>query len=327
MNDRRHSGKIPARLVPVLTAVIFFVALTGIVRAENNRRSAATEFEELQPYLQEVHDGGESRGDIAGYYENESIEDSGNNIKNENGENMAGSGESENDGKIVGSRGETKSPDSADESENSEQGDLPHERSWKGADLQADCDALRHINPDFVCVLDIPALELNYPVVAGRDNEEYLHLTFERRENPCGCLFLDSNADSRLRDPHTFLFGHNMRDGSMFGSLKRFYEEPELVTKEPYFYLVGEEGTFVYRIFAFGPVGVDDEKVYSYISTDEEYRDFCHNLCGSAWYYDRDKEVDTALERHRSIVTLSTCYGTDHVQNFAVHGVQVGGNR
>lgn len=86
-------------------------------------------------------------------------------------------------------------------------------------------DRLYEINHDLVCILSIPSLGLNYPVVQGTDNEKYLKYTFEGKKNPAGCLFMDYENDRSFADNNTYIYGHNMKDGSMFGSLKQMTKE------------------------------------------------------------------------------------------------------
>ena len=97
-------------------------------------------------------------------------------------------------------------------------------------EIQADRDlpdkgdiyvTLGRINPEFVGILSIPELDLRYPVVQGTDNEKYLSTTFEGKENPAGCIFIDCENSRDLSDNVTFIYGHNMKDGTMFGSLKK----------------------------------------------------------------------------------------------------------
>ncbi len=108
-------------------------------------------------------------------------------------------------------------------------------------------DRLYRINPDLVCILSIPSIDLMYPVVQGKDNKKYLSYTFEGRLNPAGCLFLDYQNNISDEDAPIFIYGHNMKDGSMFGNLKR-------VTKEDFdissvkAYLITREKTQGYKM-------------------------------------------------------------------------------
>ena len=84
---------------------------------------------------------------------------------------------------------------------------------------------LSDINPDFVGWIDIPGTDVNYPVVRGPDNSYYLRRTFRGQENPAGSVFMDYRNRPDFTTPVTTLYGHNMRDGSMFSSLMRFTNE------------------------------------------------------------------------------------------------------
>ena len=80
-------------------------------------------------------------------------------------------------------------------------------------------DALFAINPRTVGWITLPDSTISYPIVQGNDNRHYLHHTFGGRRNASGAIFLD------YRDPSDFsgrakIYGHNMRDGSMFSTLR-----------------------------------------------------------------------------------------------------------
>ena len=82
-----------------------------------------------------------------------------------------------------------------------------------------DFDALFAINPRTVGWITLPDSTISYSIVQGSDNRHYLHHTFGGRRNASGAIFLD------YRDPPDFsgrakIYGHNMRDGSMFSSLR-----------------------------------------------------------------------------------------------------------
>ena len=81
-----------------------------------------------------------------------------------------------------------------------------------------DWDALRAINPDVVGWLYVPDTGISYPVVQGEDNAHYLRHTFSGERNASGTIFLDFR-DSTDFHSAARVFGHNMRDGSMFAEL------------------------------------------------------------------------------------------------------------
>ncbi|MCL2409357.1 MAG: class B sortase [Oscillospiraceae bacterium] len=111
-------------------------------------------------------------------------------------------------------------------------------------------DALAEINPDFVGWIIIAGTTVNYPVVRGRDNSRYLHTTFSGTANPAGAIFMDYRGSEGFAAPASLIHGHNMRDGSMFGSLTNFLR-PEFLADHPEIFIVTAEGeTLVYHIFA-----------------------------------------------------------------------------
>lgn len=203
-----------------------------------------------------------------------------------------------------------------------EEGAVPAEEAGDNPAGASYYDKMLARNPDYAGELLVPALDLDYPIAASHDNEEYLHRTFDGEDNPAGCIFLDCAADREFDDLHTFVFGHNMRDGSMFGSLRRFSQDPGLLEKCPYWYIETRDGTLMYRVFAFGTVAAEDETIYRYLKPGSDYQDWVHALSENCWYDASDnQEVQEALAAQQPIVTLSTCWGTGHKENFAVHGV------
>ena len=86
-----------------------------------------------------------------------------------------------------------------------------------------DFEALQQINPDIVAWLRIPGV-LDYPVVQGTDNSYYLHHTFRKEYNIAGSIFLDARNTADFSDRKNIIYGHNMRNGSMFHVLRKFQD-------------------------------------------------------------------------------------------------------
>ena len=96
---------------------------------------------------------------------------------------------------------ETKA-EGEEEAEESTEASEPVDIAHPG--FQIDYDALKKINGDFTAVIYIPALEISYPVVSSKDNEDYLHRTFEGKSNFSGSIFLDCNAKGSYDHNNTF---------------------------------------------------------------------------------------------------------------------------
>lgn len=189
--------------------------------------------------------------------------------------------------------------------------------------LDIDFDSLLATNPEFVCVLYLPALDLYYPVAQADTNEKYLTTTFEGTTNPSGCIFLDKDASPDFSDINTFIYGHNMKNGTMFGSLKLFSSDETLCDSHPYMYLYLADGTVLkYHIFSYYTTPVNDA-LYNGISSDREYDTYIIRAQSRSYYAVPEEEQDD-FEARPNLLTLSTCWGNDHQNNFVVHGALLG---
>lgn len=183
---------------------------------------------------------------------------------------------------------------------------------------------MQQINPDLVGVLYIPSLELCYPVVQGKNDTEYLKKAFYGRENSSGCIFMDTATSPDLSDSNTFLFGHNMKDGSMFGSLKRFYQEENLCKDNPYIYFYSEKAVRKYEIFSYYVTEADSD-AYQGIADEAGYDAYVQRARNRSVYTpELDLDSDSFAGRP-ALLTLSTCSGAaGGTQRFLVHGVYLG---
>ncbi len=98
-----------------------------------------------------------------------------------------------------------------------EPGDLlPQKRSY---------EENKRVNPDVIGWLTVPNTQIDYPVVRTSDNEFYLNHNVEREESAHGAVFMDyRNADS-TQQKHLILYGHNMKNGTMFHDLNNYKQE------------------------------------------------------------------------------------------------------
>lgn len=87
------------------------------------------------------------------------------------------------------------------------------------ADLEVDWEYLRSVNSDIVAWVYMPGTRINYPVVQGKDNDEYLWTDFNKQSSRNGSVFLDSANNAAFTDMNNVLYGHHMNDGSMFACI------------------------------------------------------------------------------------------------------------
>jgi len=111
-----------------------------------------------------------------------------------------------------------------------------------------DFDALRENGPDIIGWLNLPDTVINYPVTQTDDNEYYLHHLYDGTYNKVGCLFADYENKADFSDRNTIIYGHNMRDGSMFAALNE-YDEQSYFDTHKQMYLVTPEGGYLCEVF------------------------------------------------------------------------------
>lgn len=195
-------------------------------------------------------------------------------------------------------------------------------------DLEVDIAGLLDKNPDFAAWIYYEDASISYPVVqeSGKEINKYLHMTFEETENSSGCIFMPYDADPAFRYMNTFIYGHNMKDGSMFGKLKEIYRTPDRAM-DPYFYIWTRDYEVIrYRVTAAYVVDKDSEMyaVPLEIGSYREYQEKSQRLGAMNKYVKFTDEEKTAMEGGSPIVTLSTCYGSAGTsRRLLVQGVEL----
>lgn len=189
----------------------------------------------------------------------------------------------------------------------------------KEATFNVDFETLQGINKDVVGWIrfDEP-VNISYPIVKGIDNEKYLHTTFEGKRNSAGTLFVDYHNSEDFEDKNTFIYGHNMKNGTMFGMLKK-YKNESFCRENPYFYIyTPDKKICTYQIFSVSVVD-DASEIYKRVfSGEEEFLQYIEMARKSALY-----QVDVAVGADSQIVSLSTCTNVNENERLLVQGVKV----
>ena len=168
-------------------------------------------------------------------------------------------------------------------------------------------------NRDLVGWLSIEGMKIDYPVMQNGDDKYYLHRDFYGNDSKYGCLYVRKQADLDA-GTNFIIYGHNMKDGSMFGDLDRYLEE-SFYKEHPTvsFDTLYEERTYeILAVFRSQVYNADDDvfKYYQFYEADtqEEFEDFYDNIREMSLY-------NTGVEAKfgDSFLTLSTC--AYHVQD------------
>ncbi len=125
--------------------------------------------------------------------------------------------------------------------------------------------------------------------------------TFSSNENTLGAIFLNVDNQKDFTDKNSVIYGHRMRDGSMFRHLQD-YDTREFWKNNPYFYIYTVDGRILkYHIYSAGQVVDTSESYQTTFETDEEYQEFL-NMTQSTSLYNTGVEV-RQRKMHRYIVT------------------------
>ena len=179
---------------------------------------------------------------------------------------------------------------------------------------------LVRINPDTVGWLRIEDTRIDYPVVKGVDNAFYLDHGFDKAPNVAGAVFMDTRNIGDGSDRHTLVYGHRMRDGSMFRDLEK-YGEADFYQTHREFELQTLHGTFRYRVFSAYVTNTD----FLFIKTrfeENEYDEFLTQIRDLNIHADMTAlEAEPLLDDQSRILTLATCSRTFEDARFVVHAV------
>ena len=185
--------------------------------------------------------------------------------------------------------------------------------------ITVDFAKLKSVNPDVVGWIYMEALtDINYPVVKGEDNETYLHTTYEKNYNFAGTIFVDYENSGDFSDCNTLVYGHNMKNGTMFGQLKKFAQDQETYNKSKYFWILTPEKNYRYQIISAYTTGVNSDTYTLFKGPGEEFEKYLQTIKG----YSEIKTEDTDLTIKDKIVTLSTCTGNESTR-FVVQGKMI----
>ena len=193
------------------------------------------------------------------------------------------------------------------------------QKDWWLTDVQVEFDKLKEENPDIIAWIrfDNEELGISYPVLYSGDNKKYLRTDIYGEKHTAGSIFLEALNQPDFSDYYNIIYGHNMRDGSMFGNLKK-YKDEGFWNDNQYFTIYTEDTVYRYRIFSFENA-VNGGDVYKVgYQPGKEYEQFIDTMV-------RDSDIETGItpQSTNKIVTLSTCTGSGYTKRFAVHAVCV----
>ena len=197
-----------------------------------------------------------------------------------------------------------------------EPGPEPPDDGIRPPDRDIDFEALFEINKDIAAWVSLPGTLIDYPVVASKDNYDYLERGFDGKQNRYGTPFMDMGNSPDFSDRNTVIYGHNMDDGAMFAGLHKF-KEIEFFEETREIKLYTPEGMRRYEIFA------------AYITDDRNIlfeKDYTNDAVWELYIknvFDNEDAILKPIEigENDQILTLSTCVKNEFYQRYLVQGL------
>ena len=168
-----------------------------------------------------------------------------------------------------------------------------------------DWKALKKVNPDVQGWLYQKGTVINYPVVQGTDNDTYLHTRFDKQWSGGGTLFVDCRMEKDFKGFNSIIYGHHMKDGSMFRSIRGYTKEDGYYDKHKTLELATPHGNYHLVVFSAFITKATDEDTYKMTYDEaEKQADIDRAWERSELPITRDSVDVTKNDR---LVTLSTC--------------------
>lgn len=177
-----------------------------------------------------------------------------------------------------------------------------------------DFSALREINHDIAAWLTCDGTRINYPIVQGNDNSFYLNHLFDGKPDKAGCLFIDSRNTPDFADKNTVIYGHNMKNNSMFAVLIE-YKKQAFYDFHPDMLLLTPQENYVIEIFSGYVTDTKNESWKTQFNDRNDFSNWIANVYAKSMFVS-GVEVSDADR----IITLSTCTYEFEDARYVLHG-------
>ena len=190
------------------------------------------------------------------------------------------------------------------------------EKEEKESYLQINWDELLQRNKDVKAWIQIPNTNVNYPVLQGETNDTYIHSDIDHNEFCAGSIFIASENEDPFNDFNTVIYGHNMKNGSMFNNIKS-YTDQSFADEHPYVYIYLPDGTVSQYKVVVGHIISEISSLYG-TNNDMDKSSFIQEMVKTS-----SIKVDFDQSQVQSVITLSTCTsaGSESGKRNVVHAI------
>ena len=166
-----------------------------------------------------------------------------------------------------------------------------------------DFKSLKEQNSDTIAYVKVNGTNIDYVVVKGNDNSYYLKHNFNKENNVAGWIFSDYHNKFDETDKNIVIFGHNTKDGSMFGTLKNILSEDWQKNEDNLkVVLVTEKDTYYYQVFSTYEIIPEEYYIKTEFKNIEDVGDFIDKVKARSNY-----NYNVEVKSSDKILTLSSC--------------------
>ena len=177
-------------------------------------------------------------------------------------------------------------------------------------------EELSSINSETVGWITVNNTKVNYPVVQHNDNEYYLKHDFTNQKNSLGWIYMDYRNNIYNLSDNTIIWGHNLKNGLMFGSLRYMTNESWYTNSDNHIITFNTKvKNMKWKIFSIYRIPVTNDYLYANFGDKEEYQSFLDMIKGRSIY---NFNQDVTNTDH--ILTLSTC-SIPNTYRLVIHAV------
>ncbi len=178
-----------------------------------------------------------------------------------------------------------------------------------------DFDALKDINSDIIGWIYFEDTSIDYPIVKGDDNVYYLDHLYNGEVNSSGSIFLDAQNNEMFLDRNSIVYGHHMKNGTMFSDITNYKEQSYYDEHKEAFLLTPNKN---YRIKLFSGYVTDpnDDARQISFNSDDEFLRWTNRLVNLSCF-----KCDIVPDASDRIITFSTCSYEFNDARFVLHGV------
>ena len=181
---------------------------------------------------------------------------------------------------------------------------------------EVDFTSLKKINQDIIAWIYIEGTNINYPIVQGKDNDYYLNHLITKKTNSSGSIFMDYRNENNFNNKHTIIYGHNMKNGTMFAELAKYKNQEQYNTTSSY-KIITPEKSYKVDIISGYVASVKENSWQLEFENDQELNNWLKQTKEKSFF---ESNITPSLDD--KIITLSTCSYEFNNAKFVLVGIQ-----